>query len=62
VVRQLVDVGVDAVEVGLLGRHGDPVVVTDTAAAQELAVYGVPHQRVAEGVALTALPYPVQEP
>ena len=52
VVGQLVDVGVELVGVRPLGGHGDLVVVAHPPPAQELAVDGVAHERVGEGVAV----------
>ena len=61
VVRQLVEVGVERVGMRPLCRHGDLVVVAHSPPAQQLAVDGVAHERVGEGVAVTDfLAHPAQ--
>ena len=56
VIRQIVQIAVEGVAVDPLDRVRDATVIAHPAAAQQFAVYGLAHERVAEGVTVGVMP------
>ena len=59
--RQLVEIAVEGLRVDPLEGVRDPVVVAHPAAAQQLSVDGLAHERVTEGVAVGVMPDPPEQ-